>query len=49
MAKKTAAKRTRARAGARKAKRKTTARPAAGRVRAFELMVAGLAHDVRTR
>ena len=48
MAKKTAAKRTRARAGACKAKRKTTARPSAGRVRAFELMVAGLAHDVRT-
>jgi two-component system, sensor histidine kinase len=48
MAKKTAAKRTRLRAGAHKAQRKTTARPSAGRVRAFELMVAGLAHDVRT-
>ena len=48
MAKKTAAKRARVRAGAGKAKRKTTARLSAGRVRAFELMVAGLAHDVRT-
>jgi signal transduction histidine kinase len=48
MAKKKTAKRARVRAGARKAQRKTTARPSAGRVRAFELMVAGLAHDVRT-
>src|SRR5262249_15619877 len=47
MAKKTAAKRARVRAGAGKAKRKTTARLSAGRVRAFELMVAGLAPDVR--
>jgi signal transduction histidine kinase len=48
MAKKTAAKRARARAGVRKSVRKTAAKPSAGRVRAFELMVAGLAHDVRT-
>jgi two-component system, sensor histidine kinase len=48
MAKKTAARRPSARAGARKSMRNTTARPTARRVRAFELMVAGLAHDVRT-
>ena len=48
MAKKTAARRVRARTGTRKSVRKTAARPSASRVRAFELMVAGLAHDVRT-
>jgi two-component system, sensor histidine kinase len=48
MAKKIAARTVRSRAGAARPVRTRIAQPSAGQVRAFELMIAALAHDVRT-